>query len=123
MNSSSYSFSSDSDRMDSRRGYNNSSNSNSNSNVPIIASMDETYTLSIFIYLTIGFIYVCLLSLLVDKVLQSEKIDKMCGYSILIDMNDQNRSVEDKKCDAIKEHNKKQKFTYMIVIGLISMLM
>jgi hypothetical protein len=98
------------------------SNAKSQSNgIPVVTSVSDSYSINTFIYLTVGFIYVVLLSLIIDKILQSEKIDELC-LSKGDDLDKPLTELKYKKCREMQKQNEKKKFTYMVSIGIASIL-
>jgi len=72
---------------------------------------------SYYIYMTIAFVYVFFMSLLVDRLLDYDRIDKMCSFTGLVGSDYATRLVA---CNQAKKDYEVKKFTYMIMIGVLS---
>jgi hypothetical protein len=91
-------------------------------------NQDPTYTgnLNYFIYLTIGVIYVILLSLVVDRILDYDSVEKICNdTSNYIRKNSDIYDSDEYKqrqsiCKKAKEDYDTKKFMYMTSIGILS---
>ena len=81
---------------------------------------DGYETTDYFTYLTIGFVYVFFLSLLVDRYLKYDQVEKVCDIST-VQTNEQYKTRMASCKKANDEHNKK-KFMYMVVLGVVSIL-
>ncbi len=75
-----------------------------------------------FTYIAIGFIYAFLVSLLVNRILNYERVEKVCDVGKEIKIDDPQRNARGAACrKAVDEYDSK-KFFYMIIIGVVSML-
>src|SRR6185503_14458635 len=90
----------------------------------LVIERDSDYEFNNFDYLTylaIGFIYVFLLSVLIDRILNYERVEKICStQNMQIGSEQYNEQIDDCK-KAINAHNSK-KFMYMIIVGVASIL-
>jgi len=77
----------------------------------------------ILIYITIAFVYAIFLSLLVDRILNYDRVEKVCNVSIMPYFNKSEEESPDKfkMCQDAKKEYDTQKFIYMIVLGLLSL--
>ena len=104
-------------------------------------SVSKNYISNYLTYITIGFIYALFISLVIDKFTNSEIVEKDCKGSyyfpsstpcadrpstgfISHESNDacEVRRKKDKKCHTDRETVKLQKYTYMMVIGIVSII-
>jgi len=79
-----------------------------------------------YVYVVIAFVYAFFLALLVDKILDTDRIDKACnvpawGYNQSQQELDQLQNMQN-KCDKVRKDLNTSKFTYMMVLGVASIL-
>jgi hypothetical protein len=70
-----------------------------------------------YIHITIAFVYVFFLALLVDRILDYDSVEKICNFT---GITEQVYLDKRKMCDKSRKDYEERKFTYMIMIGVIS---
>lgn len=79
-----------------------------------------TYTNFNYItYLIVGFVYFYFLSLVVDKYLKIDKLEKTCDTKDL-DVNSTKYKTKQDLCKVLNEKYNNTKFVYMLVLGMLS---
>ena len=77
------------------------------------------------VYVTIGVVYVTLISLLIDKVLGYENLEQECDFRFLGNMTLEQQEVENARraqCGARREEYQVKRFTHMMIVGVASLL-
>jgi hypothetical protein len=77
------------------------------------------------VYVTIGVVYVTLVSLLIDRVLGYEQLEKDCEYRFTTNLNLAQRDREDarrKVCEKRREEYEGKRFSHMMIVGVASLL-
>ncbi len=97
-------------------------NPSKSTEVSVVTSISKSYTINSMIYLTIGFIYAVLLSLIIDKVIHADKYDAYCSWNSRANLTEAEQTERSVKCNEMEKNNSKQKFVYMIALGIISMI-
>lgn len=80
-----------------------------------------------YVYITIAFVYAFLVSLIVDKMLNYSRVEKVCEnrielQDILNDKKLKEHSAQREVCLKASDAYDEQKFTYMFAIGILSFL-
>lgn len=84
-------------------------------------SGDDNSNLDYFTYITIGFVYVFFLSLLVDRLLNYDRVEQICDTKNMQYGTDQyNTRVN--VCKKTTNDYDTKKFMYMVVLGVLSVL-
>ena len=77
------------------------------------------------VYVTIGVVYVTLVSLLIDRVLGYEQLEKDCEYRFTGNLNLGQKAGEDARravCTKRREEYEAKRFSHMMVVGVASLL-
>jgi hypothetical protein len=93
------------------------------SNDVLVIEQDSTSynSLDVCTYLTIGFIYAVFLSLLVDRILNYNRVEQVCDTKGMMFGTTQYNTRQD-ACEKAKTDYNSKKFAYMVVIGFLSVL-
>lgn len=107
---------------------NNETTNQQYTNAQSISQDEPCTTLDYFISLTIGFVYVFFLSLLVDRLLNYDRVDQICNTGnagaagnaqVVLDIK---YSTQDGACEKVRNDYNTRKFIYMVVLGVLSII-
>jgi uncharacterized membrane protein len=87
----------------------------------IIYSSNAEY----LVYVTIGIVYVTLVSLLIDRVLGYDKIESDCKYRFMPNMTLEQQEEEEGRrghCEGRRNEYQDKRFSHMMIVGVISLL-
>lgn len=93
-------------------------------------NMKKMNTIDYIIYIAIGLVYAVLLSIIIDRFLDYDSINKLCDNRYLYvyqtknnEGNDNiNKNIDIDACEKARTNYEKAKFAYMIILGVLSLL-
>jgi hypothetical protein len=73
-------------------------------------------------YVVISFVYAGFLCVLVDRILDSEGLEKNCSYKNIIKYDTAEYTARTEKCTKLKKEFENKKFVYLMALGVLSII-
>jgi uncharacterized membrane protein len=78
------------------------------------------------VYVTIGVVYITLVSLLIDRVLGYDKMEEECKYRFMPNMTleqQEEEEIRQSQCKKRRREYQDKRFSHMMVVGVVSLLL
>ena len=87
--------------------------------------MNYSDSAAYLVYVTIAIVYVTLMSLVIDKILGAEELNKTCEYNFKLNMTleqQEEENVRRQQCDRRREEYQDKYFSHMVIVSIASLL-